>query len=64
LKENTSDCVLRWILPLEENGLTFQNLPGKKKICLDIDSLKIQDNEEESLIILSGSENSSISNIK
>jgi hypothetical protein len=30
---------------------------------LDIDSLKIQDNTEELLLLLSGSENNSISNI-
>jgi hypothetical protein len=57
---------------LEEYGVTFEYLPGNKKknditvtdalSRLDIDSLKIQ--EEESLTLLSGSENSSISNIK
>jgi hypothetical protein len=31
---------------------------------LDIDSLKIQENKEEALTLLSGSENSSVSNIK
>jgi hypothetical protein len=31
---------------------------------MDIVSLKIQDNKEEALTILSGSENNSISNIK
>jgi hypothetical protein len=57
-----------WLLLLEEYGVTFENLPGKKNVVadalshLDIDSLKIQD--EEVLILLSGSENNSISNIK
>jgi hypothetical protein len=65
-----SDHVLHtcWLLLLEENGVTFEYLPGKKNIgnvedalsCLDIDSLKIQ--EEEVLTLHSGSENSSISN--
>jgi hypothetical protein len=57
-------------LLLEEYGVTFEYLPGKKYMGtvadalsrLDIDSLKIQ--EEEVLTLLSGSENSSISNIK
>jgi hypothetical protein len=67
-----SDRVLRtcWLLLLEEYGVTFEYLPGKKQknvvadalSCLDIDSLKIQ--EEEVLTLLSGSENNSISNIK
>jgi hypothetical protein len=57
-----------WLLLLEEYGVTFEYLPGKKNIVadtlshLDIDSLKIQ--EEEVLTLLSGSENNSISNIK
>jgi hypothetical protein len=69
---NASDCVLHtcWLLLLEEYGETFEYLQGKKNTetvadalsRLDIDSLKIQ--EEEVLTLLSGSENNSISNIK
>jgi hypothetical protein len=61
-----------WLSLLEEFGVTFEYLPGKKKkkkkvvadalSRLDIDSLKIQ--EEEVLTLLSGSENNSISKIK
>jgi hypothetical protein len=55
---------------LEEYGVTFEYLPGKKNVGtvvdalshLDIDSLNIQ--EEEVLTLLSGSESNSISNIK
>jgi hypothetical protein len=62
--------LLYWFLFLEEYGVTFEYLPGKKNVAtvvdalsrLDIDSLKIQ--EEEVLTLLSGSENISISNIK
>jgi hypothetical protein len=51
-----------WLLLLEEYGITFEYLPGKKNVVtvadalsrLDIDSLKIQ--EEEALTLLSGSE--------
>jgi hypothetical protein len=61
-----------WLLLLEEYGVTFEYLPGKKNVGtiedalsnLDIDSVKIQDNKEEVLTLLSGSENNSISNIK
>jgi hypothetical protein len=59
---------LRWLLLLEEYGVTFEYLTGKKNVVADvlshlnIDSLKIQ--EEEVLTLLSGSENNSISNIE
>jgi hypothetical protein len=73
LKADNSDRVLHtcWLLLLEEYGVTFEYLPGKKNVVADAlsrlenDSLKIQEiKEEEVLILLSGSENNSISNIK
>jgi hypothetical protein len=51
-----------WLLPLEEYGVTFEYLPGKKNVGT-VASLKIQE-VEEVLTLLSGSENNSISNIK
>jgi hypothetical protein len=69
-----SDRVLHtcWLLLLEEYVVTFEYLPGKKQknvvadplSRLDTDNLKIQEEQEEVLTLLSGSENSSISNIK
>jgi hypothetical protein len=58
------------LLLLEEYGVTFEYFPGKKIFvdiadafsCLDIDKLKIQ--EEEVLTLLSRSETNSISDIK
>jgi hypothetical protein len=67
-----SDYVLLtcWLLLLEEYGVTFEYLPGKKQknvvadalSRIDIDNLKIQD--EEVLTLISGSENNRISNIE
>jgi hypothetical protein len=57
-----------WLLLLEEYGVKFDYLTGKINIvadalsCLDIDNLKIQ--EEEVLTLLSDSESNSISNIE
>jgi hypothetical protein len=64
--------LLCWHLLLEEYGVIFKYLPGKINVgtiadalsCLDTDSLKIQEQEEELLTLLSGSENSSIYNIE
>jgi hypothetical protein len=61
-----------WLLLLEEYGVTFEHLPRKKNVdsvadalsCLDIGSLKTQEKTGEVLILLSGSSNNSISNIK
>jgi hypothetical protein len=59
-----------WLLLLEEYGVRYEYLPGKKNVvadalsCLDIDSLKIQEESQEVLTLLSGSENNSSSNIK
>jgi hypothetical protein len=70
LKSSDRDLNTYWLLLLEEYGVKFEYLQGKKQknvvadalSRLDIDSLKIQ--EEEVLTLLSVSENNSISNIK
>jgi hypothetical protein len=60
--------LLCWLLLLEEYGVAFEYLPGKKHNIadalsrLDIDSLKIQ--IEELVTFLSKSENNNISNIE
>jgi hypothetical protein len=63
---------LRWLLLLEEYRVTIEYLSVKKNVtavagalfCLESDSLKIQEETQESLILLSGSENSTTSKIK
>jgi hypothetical protein len=53
-----------WLLLLEDYGVTLEYLPEKKNVgtvaddllCLDIDSLKIQEETEEVLILISGSD--------
>jgi Integrase zinc binding domain len=51
-----SDRVLHWLLLLEEYGVTFEYLPGKKNVVadalssLDMDELKIQNEEALTLI--------------
>jgi hypothetical protein len=70
LKASDRILLTCWLLPLDEYGVKFEYLPEKtlKNVVvdalslLDIDSLKIQ--EEEVLTLLSGSENNIISNIK
>jgi hypothetical protein len=70
LKASDRVLLTSWLLLLEEYGVTFGYFSGEKNVGivadalsrLDIDSLKIQ--EEEELTLLSGSENNSISNIK
>jgi hypothetical protein len=65
-----SDLVLHWLLLLEEYGVTFEYLPGKKNVAtvadglfpLDMNRLKIQ--EEEVLTLLSGSGSNSIISIE
>jgi hypothetical protein len=52
--------VLRWLLLLEEYGVAFEYLSGKKNVAtiadslsrLDIDSLKIQDDTERALTLI------------
>jgi hypothetical protein len=70
LKASDRVLLTSWLLLFEECGETFEYLTWEKNLVtvadalsrLDIDSLKIQ--EEEVLTLLSGSENNSISNIK
>jgi hypothetical protein len=54
LKASDHILLTCWLLLLEEYGVTFEYLPGKKKIMialsrLDIDSLKIQDSRGRSV---------------
>jgi hypothetical protein len=63
LKTNTSDCILHCLLLLEEYGVTFEYLPGKRKknvilivdalSCLGTESQKIQEVEEQTSTIIS-----------
>jgi hypothetical protein len=63
---------LPWLIFLEEYGVAYEYLPGKKNMeivadyqyCLGMDSLKIQEETKEVFTLLSGSEDCSISNIK
>jgi hypothetical protein len=65
---------LFWLLLLEVYGVISKCLAGKKQknaavvanavSCLEIDSLKIQEETEEASTLLSGSENNSIIDIK
>jgi hypothetical protein len=62
LKASDRVLLTSWLFLLEEYGVTFEYLPGKKQknivadalSRLDIDSLKIQKEEEEVLQLLSG----------
>jgi hypothetical protein len=62
LKASDRVLLLCWLLLLEEYGVTFEYLPGKKNVVtvvdtlsrLDIDRLKIQEETEEVLTLLSG----------
>jgi hypothetical protein len=74
LKAVASDHILRLLLLLEKYGIAFHYLSGKKNVyvvanalfCLNIYSLKIQDNTEKTLTVLSGSDTAAsvISNFK
>jgi hypothetical protein len=52
-----SDCVLHWLLLLEEYQVTFEYFQGKRNVVadalshLDIDSLKIQEEAQEVLTL-------------
>jgi hypothetical protein len=53
LKASDHFLLLCWLLLLEEDGVTFDYLPGKTNVvtdafsCLDINSLTIEGEEEE-----------------
>jgi hypothetical protein len=74
LKASDRVLPLCWLLLLEEYGVTFEYLPVFKQknaglvadalSRIDTDSLKIQEETEEALTLISGSENNCISNIK